>query len=279
MMIKKLYPGGKDKAFSLSYDDGVLQDIRFVSLLNRYGLKGTFNLNSGLMRSEFTWIHESGIPVTRLSESAARTLYAGHEVASHTLTHPYMESLSHGELLFQLTTDRRNLQELFGREIHGFAVPFLYYSREIAACVREAGFEYARISEETCDYSLPEDLYYWRGSKLHWDADLEAFIDGFLETDRELALCQLVGHTYDLDVYDMWDRMESIFRRISARTDIAPMTNLELVRYSGAIRSAQITDKRIHNPSPMDLWFRVGERTIRLHPGDSISFKEEPQWN
>ena len=56
-MIRKLYPGGKAKAFNISYDDGVIQDIRFVELLNRYGLKGTFNLNYGLMKSGFTWQH------------------------------------------------------------------------------------------------------------------------------------------------------------------------------------------------------------------------------
>ena len=44
-MIRKLYPNGKKKAFNVTYDDGVLQDVRFVQLLNRYGLKGTFNLN------------------------------------------------------------------------------------------------------------------------------------------------------------------------------------------------------------------------------------------
>lgn len=44
--MKKLYPGGKKKAFNITYDDGVLQDQRFVALLNRYGIKGTFNLNS-----------------------------------------------------------------------------------------------------------------------------------------------------------------------------------------------------------------------------------------
>lgn len=39
-MIQKLYPGGKQKAFNVTYDDGVLQDIRFVELLNKYNLKG-----------------------------------------------------------------------------------------------------------------------------------------------------------------------------------------------------------------------------------------------
>ena len=44
-MIKKLFPQGKEKAFNITYDDGVLQDVPFVNLLNKYNLKGTFNLN------------------------------------------------------------------------------------------------------------------------------------------------------------------------------------------------------------------------------------------
>ena len=52
-MIYKLYPYGKRKAFNVTYDDGVQQDVRFVKLLNQYGLKGTFNLNSALAASEF----------------------------------------------------------------------------------------------------------------------------------------------------------------------------------------------------------------------------------
>lgn len=35
-MVKKLYPFGKAKAFNVTYDDGVLQDVRFVELLNKY---------------------------------------------------------------------------------------------------------------------------------------------------------------------------------------------------------------------------------------------------
>jgi hypothetical protein len=62
-MIRKLYPHGKKKAFNVTYDDGVLQDVRFVALLNQYQIKGTFNLNSGLMRDGFAWTHESGCVV------------------------------------------------------------------------------------------------------------------------------------------------------------------------------------------------------------------------
>ena len=46
--IYKAYPGGKHKVLTLSYDDGKIQDRRLVSIFNKYGIRGTFNLNSGL---------------------------------------------------------------------------------------------------------------------------------------------------------------------------------------------------------------------------------------
>ena len=38
---------GKIKVLTLSYDDGVVQDIRLIKIMNKHGLKGTFNINSG----------------------------------------------------------------------------------------------------------------------------------------------------------------------------------------------------------------------------------------
>lgn len=43
---------GKMKAVTLSYDDGVAQDIRLIELLDRYGLRATFNLNPDRQRAE-----------------------------------------------------------------------------------------------------------------------------------------------------------------------------------------------------------------------------------
>ena len=123
-MVRKCYPYGKKKAFNVTYDDGVLQDVRFVALLNRYGLKGTFNLNSALMENEFEWIHETGCVVKRLKTDVVKSLYAGHEVASHTLNHPYMHDLSKEGVMWELSQDKRNLEALFGEKIKGFAVPF-----------------------------------------------------------------------------------------------------------------------------------------------------------
>ncbi len=268
-MIKKRYPNGKAKAFNISYDDGVLQDIRFVELLNKYGIKGTFNLNSGLMQEEFAWTHESGLVVKRLSERTAAGLYEGHEVASHTLTHPYMDDLSEEQVLYQLTKDKENLERLFRRPVNGFAVPFTYYSDLIAQCARKAGFQYARISEEGNTFQIPSDVYSWRSGKFHWAPDLEDFVDSFLKTSRELAVCQIAGHSYDLDVYQMWDRMEQIMQRVSRADDVLPMTHIGMVRYLRAMDRAEIKENSIRNNSATSLWFWVNGIIIRLAPGET----------
>ena len=51
-VIYTCFPGGKHKVLTMSYDDGRLEDRRLVELFNRYGIRGTFNLNGGLPRPE-----------------------------------------------------------------------------------------------------------------------------------------------------------------------------------------------------------------------------------
>ena len=269
-MVRKLYPGGKKKAFNISYDDGVVQDIRFVELLNKYGLKGTFNLNYGLMRSGFTWQHECGMTVRRIPEEQVVAVYDGHEIASHSYSHPYFDNASESEILREMGSDKYFLEKLTGREVAGYATPFYYYSDLMADCVRHCGFEYARISEESNDYSVPEDFCRWRGSKFHWDNDLEDFVRGFLETDQELALCQLVGHSYDLDVLKLWDKMENICRMISENQDVWAATHVELVRYLKNMSRARFYWAGIRNESDGELWFSVDGGSVRLLPGEML---------
>lgn len=229
--MAKCYPGGKKKAFNITYDDGVLQDERFVALLNRYGIKGTFNLNSQLMQEEFSWTHPNGMQVRRLSPERAKHLYDGHEIASHTLTHPYMQELSDAELYRQLKSDKDNLEKMFGKKVTGFAVPFDYYDDRIASCAKACGFTYARKSEFSGTFTPCTDFYHWKTSIYHIDPDLPNFVAEFLNTNEELAVCQIVGHSYDLDAENLWGTMELICAAVSKCNDIWFCTNTELVEF------------------------------------------------
>ena len=244
-MVRKLFPYGKKKAFNVTYDDGVLQDVHFVELLNKYGLKGTFNLNSALMENEFEWTHEKGLVVKRLHTDVVKDLYEGHEVASHTLNHPYMHDLDKESVMWELSQDKRNLEAIFDKEIKGFAVPFDYYSGLIEGCVKECGFAYGRISEMSHSFHPQNDYYNWKATVFHCEEGLEELTQKFVETDEELAVFQIVGHSYDLDAEDMWDRIENVFRIISEQDDILPMTMIEIVEYLKAMEQVEITGENI----------------------------------
>lgn len=269
-MVRRLYPYGKRKAFNVTYDDGVLQDVRFVELLNRYRIKGTFNLNSALLENEFEWTHESGRVVKRLGTDAVVSLYNGHEVANHTLTHPYMHDLTEEEVRHELSTDKANLERLFCREIKGFAVPFEFYSGLIESCVKECGFKYGRVSEESYSFRPQNDFYKWRATVFHCSDELEKLTWQFLETDEELALFQIVGHTYDLDVENKWELMESVFAAISGQSDILPMTTIEIVDYLKAMNKAEITDQTIRNHSDVSLWVDIHGNIREVKPYEKV---------
>lgn len=271
-MVKKLYPCGKAKAFNITYDDGVLQDERFIRLLNKYNLKGTFNLNSQLMAEEFRWIHENGMVVKRLSTRKATELYANHEVASHTLTHPYMHDMDESQIMYQLKQDKYNLEQVFVRKIYGFAVPFSYFSPLISSCAKECGFEYARCSDESYSYLPPENYFWWTAGAFHLNPKWRKFAENFFTTDCQLALCQIVGHSYDLDAENMWEEMEDLFKRISKNNDIISLTNIEIVRYLKAMDKADISEHSIYNHSESELWFSIDGNVISVLPNSEFLF-------
>ena len=273
-MVKKLYPFGKAKAFNVTYDDGILQDVRFVELLNKYNLKGTFNLNSGLMENEFEWTHESGVVIKRLPKEKVLSLYKGHEIASHTLTHTYLEGKSNDEIMFELKEDKKNLENLFNREIKGFAVPFDYYSDLIEDCTKKCGFEYARISEEILSFKPQTDYHRWKATVFHLDKSLEKLSNDFISCDEELALFQIVGHSYDLDTENMWDEIESIFKEISSQDDILPMTTIEIIDYLKAMEQVEFTNSYIKNHSEKALWFLVNGNVCKIDPECKIALRE-----
>ena len=58
---------GKKKAVTFSYDDGVEQDRRLIALFNKYGMKATFNQNSGIQTRADTFT-QGNIVVHRMNQ-------------------------------------------------------------------------------------------------------------------------------------------------------------------------------------------------------------------
>ena len=106
---------GKKKAITFSFDDGVTQDIRLIEIFNKYGLKGTFNINSGLLGLPGELVRNGEkINHTKVKASEVKSIYQGHEVAVHTLTHPNLTTLDEETIIRQVEEDRMALSNLSG---------------------------------------------------------------------------------------------------------------------------------------------------------------------
>lgn len=213
------------KIFLLSFDDGTIYDRRFVKLLNQYGMKGTFNLNSGL--EEFVWYYEGRHPIRRQRLAETVEQYGGHEIASHSLHHHWLNTLTPPQLRREVEEDCAALKEIFGVEELGFGVPFTACGEREIRMIRKF-VRYIRLSAFSDSFALPQDPYHIPIHGLYNDADIREKIARFAENDLSVSLFVMAGHSYELEVLNHWEYMEELLKYIqSFRFEI--MTTMEFV--------------------------------------------------
>jgi peptidoglycan/xylan/chitin deacetylase (PgdA/CDA1 family) len=147
------FPAGKRCAFTTSWDDGRVYDRRIVAAFNEWGIKGTFNLNSGSLT-------RTGKPAPadstgHLDASEVASLFAGHEVAIHTVTHPHLHKLDASQIATEVLDDRRALEDLVGYPVRGMAYPFGTYSSRVIDVLRGLGIVYSRTVENDASGTFP----------------------------------------------------------------------------------------------------------------------------
>ena len=223
---------GKEKAITFSYDDGVTQDERLISLFNKYGLKCTFNLNSGLLGKPGRLLREDvHVDHNKLAPERVREIYAGHEVATHSVTHPYLTRLSDDEVVREIEEDRIRLSELVGYEVVGHAYPMGDCDRRVADLLSDrTGVKYARTVTSTHNFDVQSDMFLFNPTVYHHREMDEMFRLGeeflSLKTD-EPKLFYIWGHAYEFDIHNDWKRFEEFLEMISGREDIFYGTNIE----------------------------------------------------
>lgn len=198
------------KVFLLSFDDGTIWDKGLVQLLNRYGIPGTFNLNSGL--EDFVWEFE-GKPVIRQHLNDMADLYRGHEVASHTLTHPWLNQLSPPALRREVGEDAAAIRKIFGLKEIGFGVPFTACDEREIRIIRKF-VRYIRLSEFADSFALPKDEYHIPIHSLYNAPDVKEKIAAFGASDLKDGLFVMAGHSYELEMLNHWEYMDDLLQYI-----------------------------------------------------------------
>ena len=229
------------KALTFSYDDGVTQDVRLIEIFNKYGLKSTFNLNSGLLGKKGELLR-NGVCVNheKVNPQEVKAIYEGHEVAVHTVTHPPLSEVSDEEIIRQVERDRETLSELVGYEVKGMAYPAGSRDDHVVEVVKNnTNVKYARSTVVTYNFEPSADMFEYCGTLYHhndWDRLFELG-EKFLNQKAETPQIMYVwGHAYEFDIFpDRWKKFEEFCEMMSGKKDIFYGTNIAVFEKFGLI--------------------------------------------
>ena len=215
------------KIVSLSFDDGTIYDLRFIELLNKYSLKATLNLNSGL--KDFVWYYDDK-PIKRLDLELVKDFYIGHEVASHSLTHPYFSSLDKEETIRQVREDINNLEKIFGYKIEGFAFPFHDQTEENISVVKD-NIELSYIRYSHLDYDgKHKDRYHIHLNALYDDELIYEKLEEFKRSESENSLFVIAGHAYEFEMKNDWDKIEKLLTYLKNDETLVVLTLKDAIK-------------------------------------------------
>ena len=282
MMNYMQFPGGKKKALTLSYDDGVQQDIRFIEILDKYGIKCTFNVNGSYFEENERTYAEGQIS-RRMARREAVEVYSkaienGHEIAVHGYTHPFLEKLPSEMVAYEIVEDRKMLENLFDTVVKGCAYPYGTTSDSVVNTLRACGILYARTTVATKKFDIPTDWLRLPTTCHHGVPELMTLVDQFLNApdryDRP-KLFYLWGHTYEFEAGDNWWIIENFAKTVGNRDDVWYANNMQIYDYVEAYRALRFSSdgNRVYNPSALTVWFSSGGINVKVAPGETVKIR------
>jgi len=258
MIEFSVFPGGKKRVLTFSYDDGPAQDARLVEMFNLYGVKGTFHLNG-----------QNYIGMSEAEMAGVRALYAGHEIACHTVQHGYMERMPGVSLVNETLKDRLILEKVAGYPVVGMSYPCGSVNGQAIGALEACGIVYCRTTKPDHRMHLPKEPLLWDPTCHHKDAMplADRFMD-MLESYWCGPLLYIWGHSHEFRTEEDWQYMEALVRRLAGDGRIWYATNIEIYDYMTAQKQLRVSadEKILHNPTATDVWVEKDRKEIVCIP-------------
>ncbi len=124
------------KAIVLSFDDGYDHHFEVAKTLKKYGFRGVF----------FVISEKIGTDGYLSKEQIREMAFMGHEIGSHSATHPNMENLSEDSLRKEIGESKRKIEEVIGMKIISFCFPSGKYDQRSFSVLEQEGYEFARTT-------------------------------------------------------------------------------------------------------------------------------------
>jgi len=169
--VDRVKSGKIDKPYvCFSFDDGLKQCARIGQILKEFGVSGCFFICPSLVgetdREKLRDICENRFGVQTMDllnwNDVEQLLKDGHEIGSHTMTHPVLSRISEGQVRDEVVGSYEFLTRRFG-EVKHFAWPegqFFHFSPLAAQVVYDAGYDSCVSAERGCHIAKPSSAIF-----------------------------------------------------------------------------------------------------------------------
>lgn len=263
--MRFVYPQGKRKALTFSYDDGQQFDRRLAELLRSHGMKGTFHLNSGRLG-----LHRGN--EVYISAEEVKEVYNGHEVACHGVEHRNPPTITRQQMVLEIQEDRKALEAITGGLVQGMSYAFGNYNQEIMDIAKALGIKYSRTVQDTKSFFPPSDFLAWHPT-CHHDNGLMELADSFINIAGfyELPVMYVWGHSFEFGRSGDWSVIEAFADKMAGKEDIWYATNMEICSYIQAARQQEFSadGRTMYNPTAISVWVSTKEGFLEVKPGET----------
>lgn len=267
------FPGFRSKALTLSYDDGVKWDRDLIEIMSKNGLKGTFNINSGLFGKN--------PGERRLTAEDILALYepSGNEVAVHGVKHLSLTEVDSATATDDVLTDRKNLEAMLGHPVRGMAYANGRYDDAVVDILAKCGVVYSRTTVSTEKFDIPTDWLRLPATCHHNNPRLMELLDRFLEDNQRgyywsrcPRLFYLWGHSYEFNDNNNWNVIEEFAAKAGNHDDVWYATNMEIYDYVKAYDSLiwTVAGDMVVNPTVTNLWLNYQGKEIEVPAGAAV---------
>ncbi len=230
------------KYFTLSFDDGVTQDLKLINIMKKNDVKCcTFNINSGLCGVNSEWVGkllgDTSLSHLRFTEEQMKSgIYDKFDLAVHTCTHPSLKTYDNSpqDIIREVQGDVDGIERLTGKRPTGMAWPGgdSEYTDETAKIIVEnTEVKYARASTSTYNFDLPKQFMKWYPTCCFMDGRLFEMAEKFLneKADDGDKLFYVWGHGYELDLkgFNSYPEFEKLVKMMKDADDVKLVTNTE----------------------------------------------------
>ncbi len=132
--------------FVVTFDDGYANVAEAaLPVLERQKISAIEFLIAGKLGGHNDWdVAKGDVPQPLMDATQVRTwLAAGHQIGSHSLTHPNLRKIPLSQAREEITASKKRLEDMFGVAVEHFCYPYGSYNEAIRDLVAEAGYKTA----------------------------------------------------------------------------------------------------------------------------------------